>query len=163
MDVIRFAGLVLREQAGSRVLLLKRRADKTFLPNCYSGIGGKFDPGETALECILRETAEECPQINLEAVTGLRERLMLTNTSHGPLHEMHWFTGTLTDELTDFTSSEGHLEWHEVARLPLPLATMSPAAFAAIPFILGLTDRDERVYEAALGWQGEVPYLNFDS
>jgi len=162
-----YAGLVLTDERHRTVLLLKRSATKTFLPNFYSGIGGKVEPGETPEQCIQREIREEVPQINWNRVTNIRERLILDDTTgtHPQPHRLHWFTGTLPQALketmTDFTSDEGMLEWHKVTDIPLPLGTMTAPAHAAIPYVLGLAASDHSIHHARLGYQGKSPVLDF--
>lgn len=162
MTEIHFTGLVLRDSTHTKVLLQKRSATKSFLPNCYSAIGGKTDPGETPIQCLQRETFEECPQINWSKLTDVRERLTLTDESYpGKRHVMHWFTGTMHEAMTDFSSTEGDLQWKPVASLPLPLETMSPAAFAAIPFILSLPTNEAVIHHASLAYKNDIPFMTF--
>ena len=161
-----YAGLVLTDESHRNALLLKRSDDKKFLPELYSGIGGKLEPGETPEQCIQREIREEVPQIKWDLVTNIRQRLVLDDTTdtHPLPHRLHWFTGTLPqalkEALTDFASDEGLLEWHKVTSLPLPLGRMTAPAHAAIPYVLGLAATDATLHHAHLGYKGKTPVLD---
>ncbi len=50
------AGIVIR---GRKMLLLKRRGDDDTYPGLWDCVGGHFERGESAKECVLRETREE--------------------------------------------------------------------------------------------------------
>lgn len=49
-------GIVARED---RVLVLKRKKDDDTYPGLWDCVGGHFEKGETAEECMLREAEEE--------------------------------------------------------------------------------------------------------
>ncbi len=84
----------------------------------WIGVGGKFEPGEDALACVLRETREE---------TGLT---LLDPNYRGivdfycppyPAERMHLFTATRYSG-TEILCNEGVLEWVSKARIPeLPI------------------------------------------
>ena len=50
------AGIVIR---GDKMLVLKRSADDDTYPGLWDCVGGHFEKGESAEECMLRETREE--------------------------------------------------------------------------------------------------------
>ena len=52
-------GVVLR---GGRVLILKRKEDDDTYPGVWDCVGGHFEKGESAEECMLREAREEAGQ-----------------------------------------------------------------------------------------------------
>ena len=161
MKTISFAAIVLRDVTQQRVLLLKRSMNKTLHPGLYSGLGGKFEAGETALQCVLREAEEEAPQIAWDTVTDIRQHLRVIKTLPDVVHDMHWFTGALQHPLTDFTSSEGTLHWVDEAAMPQPLPSMTPTAYVAIPFMLGLKPDDQTLYTATLATHEGLPHLVF--
>lgn len=161
MKIMSFAGIVLRDAGQPRVLLLKRSMEKTLHPGLYSGLGGKFEPGETARECIMREGAEEAPQIDWSEVTGVRQHLRVAKQLPDMVHDMHWFTGVLHRPLEDFSSTEGTLHWVWESDMPQPVDTMTPAAYAAVSFMLGLAPDDQTLYEATLSEAHGLPVLDF--
>lgn len=55
--VHRCVGLLICDD--DRVLLAKRSATKRWYPSCWDVIGGHIEPGETPLEALCREAAEE--------------------------------------------------------------------------------------------------------
>jgi ADP-ribose pyrophosphatase YjhB (NUDIX family) len=52
-------GVVLR---GGKVLILKRKPDDDSYPGVWDCVGGHFEEGESAEECMLREAREETGQ-----------------------------------------------------------------------------------------------------
>ena len=52
-------GVVLR---GGRLLILKRKDDDDSYPGVWDCVGGHFEKGESAEECMLREAREEAGQ-----------------------------------------------------------------------------------------------------
>lgn len=56
------------------VLIQRRAADRRFLPGAWDVIGGAIEEGETALDALLRETAEEAG-IGLAAVSDWITRI----------------------------------------------------------------------------------------
>ncbi|MBI1309106.1 MAG: NUDIX domain-containing protein [Proteobacteria bacterium] len=145
--------VLLRNRGRTHTLLLRRSLSKKLLPGLLTGVGGKVEPLEGELDNILasllREAGEEAPQINWASIPDLRPRLITHDTrSDNTTYVIYWYTGTLTDELTDFSSSEGKLEWCEDSNLPL--SDMTLAASAAIPFVLNLPADDIRLYDGIL-------------
>mgnify|MGYP002624256458 CR=1 FL=1 len=47
------------EKEGSYLMLLRNKKEKDLNEGKWVGIGGKFEPGESADECLLREVREE--------------------------------------------------------------------------------------------------------
>lgn len=52
----------LDQNPPTKLVLLTRSSDKSYAPNWKTGIGGKLDPGETALQSAQREQKEETGQ-----------------------------------------------------------------------------------------------------
>jgi 8-oxo-dGTP diphosphatase len=52
-------GVVIKR---GRLLILKRRPDDDTYPGVWDCVGGHFEPGESAEDCILREAREEAGQ-----------------------------------------------------------------------------------------------------
>ncbi len=87
----------------TRLVLLKRSAACEFAPNLYTGIGGKFEEGETPMECAYRELKEEA---------GLDVPLQtfgkLTIAHHDTV--LYYFFGLYQHEQVP-ECNEGTLEW----------------------------------------------------
>lgn len=97
---------------GDELLLLNR----TYAPNMglWNGVGGKLEPGETPLQSVLREIAEETG-IRLETArfTGV---VSWSSTWEGQTHEggMYAFVAELPPEFpyeTPKATDEGLLDW----------------------------------------------------
>lgn len=84
--------------------------------NKYNGFGGKFDEGETAVECAKRETEEEC---------GLRPRtmewraqLLFTFRDSGGVMRVHVFEASDFDEADLVETEEMAPRWFDCDRVP---------------------------------------------
>ena len=82
--------------------------------NKWNGLGGKFDPGETPEECVIREVREE------SGLTITNPRLKGVLTFPRFKNEVDWYVFVFT--ATEFTgqlvdSSEGLLDWVDDARV----------------------------------------------
>ncbi|GLX65756.1 NUDIX hydrolase [Paenibacillus glycanilyticus] len=94
---------------GNELLLLNR--EKPSWMGCWNGVGGKLEPGETPLESVKREVAEE---------TGLTDcpllyKGLVTWTSNGAkLGGMYLYLGELPELAnykTPVKTDEGILDW----------------------------------------------------
>ena len=117
MDLLQTT-LCYLEQDGCYLMLHRIKKKKDVNHDKWIGVGGKFEPGEDALACALREVREE---------TGLTMRDPQYRGSVDfycppwPAERMHLytctdFTGTMTD------CNEGTLEWvpkERVQELPI--------------------------------------------
>lgn len=100
----------------SRVLMVRRSRDGDVHQGKYNGLGGKLEPDEDVVTCMVRELREEA---GIE-VTALRLRGTLSWPGFGKDGE-DWFgfvfvvdsfTGTVPDH-----NDDGPLEWVELDRL----------------------------------------------
>jgi 8-oxo-dGTP diphosphatase len=71
------AGILMRRE---RVLVLKRKQDDDTYPGLWDCVGGHFERGESAQECMLRETREEA---GLEATIVKTGRLIEYRDGYG--------------------------------------------------------------------------------
>jgi 8-oxo-dGTP diphosphatase len=104
---------------GTRLLLLRRAAWKTFAPNRWTGLGGKVEPDEIGdLEASARRETFEETDLSPSEVSGLR--LHRTLTFHHPVEGLVcllYFAGTTTTDRTP-VCTEGSLAWVSVDDLP---------------------------------------------
>ena len=106
------------EKDGKILLLHRNKKKKDINHDKWIGVGGKFEPGETAEECLIREVFEETG-LTLTAYEHVGVIKFYDNA--GGDQDMYLFVGTdFTGELiTDCT--EGELEWVDRDRvLTLP-------------------------------------------
>jgi 8-oxo-dGTP diphosphatase len=113
-------GTLCYVQKGSKTLMIHRNSqDGDFHLGKYNGLGGKFEPGESPEECVIREIKEESgldikdPQlkgvITFPLFDGVDDWYVF-------LYVVEEFSGELSD------STEGDLEWVETGKLvDLPL------------------------------------------
>ena len=106
------------ERNGQYLMLHRVKKKKDVNKDKWIGVGGKFEPGEDALACALREVREET---GLTMVTPLYRGMVDFFCPPWPAERMHLFT------CTDFTGTmrdcdEGNLEWvdkEKVSALPI--------------------------------------------
>ena len=133
------------EKDGSYLMLHRVKKQNDGNRDKWIGVGGKFEPGESPEECMLREVQEE---------TGLKLKswrfrgiVSFVSDEWGSEY-MHLFTAD------DFSGSlkdcdEGELEWVEKSRLPeLPL-------WQGDRIFLELLDREEPFFSLKLCYRGE--------
>ncbi len=138
---------------GGEVLLLHRiKKEHDENRDKWIGIGGKFEPGESPEDCLLRETREETGLI----LDAWRYRGLVTFVSdEWGTEYMHLFTSdAFHGELKD--CEEGVLEWLPWEKLPrLPIWEGDRIFLRLIDedapfFSLKLRYRGDRLVEAAL-------------
>ena len=100
------------EQDGKYLMLHRVKKANDINRDKWIGIGGKFEPGESPEDCLLREAKEETGL----SVTDYRYRGIVTFVSGEDTEYMHLFTATgFTGSLK--TCDEGELEWIEKEKL----------------------------------------------
>lgn len=106
------------EQNGQYLMLHRVKKKQDVNKDKWIGVGGKFEPGEDALACALREVQEET---GLVMNTPLYRGMVDFFCPPWPAERMHLFT------CTDFSGEmrvcdEGDLEWvakEQVSSLPI--------------------------------------------
>lgn len=106
MDLLQTT-LCYLEQDGCYLMLHRIKKKKDVNHDKWIGVGGKFEPGETALACALREVQEET---GLTMQNPQYRGIVDFYCAPWPAERMHLytcteFTGTMTD------CNEGSLEW----------------------------------------------------
>lgn len=106
MDLLQTT-LCYLEQDGCYLMLHRIKKKKDVNHDKWIGVGGKFEPGETALACALREVQEET---GLTMQNPQYRGIVDFYCAPWPAERMHLytcteFTGTMTD------CNEGTLEW----------------------------------------------------
>lgn len=117
MDLLQTT-LCYLEQDGCYLMLHRIKKKKDVNHDKWIGVGGKFEPGETALACALREVQEET---GLTMQNPQYRGIVDFYCASWPAERMHLytctkFTGTMTD------CNEGTLEWvpkEAVQNLPI--------------------------------------------
>lgn len=149
--------LVLRHPTESSVLLLRRSPTKKLFPNLITGIGGKVEltdgEGDDLVAAAWREFKEET-RIPADLVADVRLRLSTIISRGDQQVLLLWLTGQLLDLPSDFSCTEGVLEFHPITQLPV--AEMIPTARQAIPFMLALSADDLIVYNGCLDHSGRL-------
>lgn len=106
MDLLQTT-LCYLEQDGCYLMLHRIKKKKDVNHDKWIGVGGKFEPGETALACALREVREET---GLTMENPQYRGIVDFYCAPWPAERMHLYTctrfaGTMTD------CNEGTLEW----------------------------------------------------
>lgn len=106
------------ERDGQYLMLHRVKKKKDVNHDKWVGVGGKFEPGEDALTCALREVKEET---GLTMRTPLYRGIVDFICPPWPSERMHLYTCTdFTGSMTD--CDEGTLEWVNKTAVPsLPI------------------------------------------
>lgn len=117
MDLLQTT-LCYLEQDGCYLMLHRIKKKKDVNHDKWIGVGGKFEPGETALACALREVREET---GLTMENPQYRGIVDFYCAPWPAERMHLYTCTeFTGIMTD--CNEGTLEWvpkEAVQNLPI--------------------------------------------
>ena len=108
----------LENERGEYLMLHRVKKENDANRDKWIGIGGKFEPGESPEECVLRETREETGL----TLTDYRYRGLVTFVSdRWETEYMHLFTATGW-EGESHACDEGELEWVDKQKMyDLPL------------------------------------------
>lgn len=93
---------LINQATPSKIVLLKRAANKKFAPGMYTGIGGKVEVGETFLDSACRELKEETGITNVTLKQCAK--VIIDDTE-----ELIYFWGIFNEPLP--LSDDGLLEW----------------------------------------------------
>ena len=134
------------EQGDQYLMLHRIKKENDENRDKWIGIGGHIEPGETPLDCILRECREETGLALLDA----RYRgIVHFRSDIYPDEEMHLFTakrfeGTMTD------CDEGELAWIDKGHL------MDLTLWAGDRIFLRLLETREDTFDLTLQYRGET-------
>lgn len=108
------------ERGGEWLMLHRIKKKNDVNHDKWIGVGGKFEPGESPEECLLREVREETGL----TLTRWRYRGIITFVLDGTAEYMHLFTadGWTGQMIRGQDCAEGILEWVPKEKVPaLPL------------------------------------------
>ncbi len=137
--------LIYLERDGKYLMLHRTKKENDLNRDKWIGVGGKFEPGESPEECMLREAKEETGL----TLTRWRYRGIVTFVSdRWETEYMHLFTadawtGTLR------SCDEGELEWIDKRAL------LSLRLWAGDKLFLRLLDSGEPFFSLKLRYEGE--------
>ena len=103
------------EKDGCRLMLLRNKKENDLNEGKWIGVGGKFEEGEDAESCLIREVFEE---------TGLRltgynfHGIIKFYSDRWPAENMYLFTAYSWDGELRRSCDEGELKWIPVKDIP---------------------------------------------
>lgn len=96
------------EQNNSYLMLYRNKKEHDISEGKWIGVGGKFEPGETADECVLREVLEETGL----TLTGYKQRgIIYFYSDRWEAEEMYLYTADAFEGELAVECSEGELHW----------------------------------------------------
>jgi len=136
------------QKDGQTLMLYRNKKEHDINKGKYIGVGGKFEPGESPEECLLREVKEEAGVTLTDfRLRGLVTFVMLDGSSE-PIYMFVFTANGFTGEITE--CDEGELRWVDTDKL----------------FTLGLWEgdklfwrwllEDERFFSAKFVYNGDV-------
>ena len=130
----------------SHTLMLHRvKKENDIHAGKWNGLGGKFEPGETPEECVIREALEESGlEIRNPKLVGL---LMFPNFKGADWYVFVFTANEFTGELIE--SNEGHLQWIPDAQVESLNLWESDHVF--LPWI-----REGKFFSARFVYEGDV-------
>ena len=133
-------------ERGDQYLMLHRtRKPNDANHDKWLGIGGHIEPGETPMDCILRETREET---GLTLLDCRYRGLVHFRSNQYPDEEMYVFTATRF-EGDIIPCDEGDLEWIDKSHL------LSLTLWAGDRIFLKLLDEGAEGFDLSLRYEGE--------
>ncbi len=102
------ATLLYVQRDGKTLMLYRNKKENDYHEGKWNGLGGKFEQGESAEECAVRELKEESGLI----AKSLKMKGFITFPNFDGVNDWHVFIFTIDEfegELID--SPEGKLEW----------------------------------------------------
>lgn len=103
------------QQNGKTLMLYRNKKEKDINKNKWIGLGGKFEPGESPEECLLREIKEEAGV----TLTSYRLHGIVTFTMIDEASEPIYMFVYIADgfEGTIGICDEGNLEWIDTSQI----------------------------------------------
>ncbi|MFX1282839.1 MAG: NUDIX domain-containing protein [Promethearchaeota archaeon] len=107
------------------LLLFRNKKEDDFHEGKYIGIGGRLEPGETPLECILRELEEETGYSLLSQEVEFRGYIYFDEIHRDKITEdlpaFNWLVFLYyvhVSEKLNFENPEGRLQWIPIKEIP---------------------------------------------
>ena len=148
---------IINQNNQNEVLLLYRNKKiNDFHKGKFIGIGGRLEPGETPLECILRELKEETGYTLSSDDLHYRGYIYFDEINRNKLKEdlpaFNWLVflySAYVDEKKIFNNLEGELQWFSFDEIPYDRMWSGDKIFT--PMIL----QSNEIIEAKFLYQGE--------
>jgi 8-oxo-dGTP diphosphatase len=107
------------------LLLFRNKKENDFHEGKYVGIGGRLEPGETPLECIIREIKEETGYSFSRDSIQFRGYIYFDdisrNKTNDDLPAFNWlvfiYSGVVSNK-KHFINAEGDLQWFSIRDIP---------------------------------------------